>query len=75
MAALRMIECLRKKKGKLMPTLRNPRDGMVIHQMDHLFITDSLAPRLVSCNIGNPERVFGESLSDHLPIVADFVCH
>jgi exonuclease III len=74
MAALGTTECLRKQKGKLTPTFRNPRDGLVIHQMDHLFVTDALASRLVSCDTGNPERVFGESLSDHLPIVADFVC-
>lgn len=73
MAALGMTECLRKMKGQLTPTFKNPRGDSFIHQIDHLFVTDPLLSRLTSCDIGNPERVFGESLSDHLPIVADFV--
>jgi endonuclease/exonuclease/phosphatase family metal-dependent hydrolase len=75
MATLGMTECLRKMKGQLTPTFRNPRGGLFIHQIDHLFVTDSLLSGLLSCEVGSPERVFGESLSDHLPIVADFVRH
>jgi hypothetical protein len=40
--------------------------------MDHLFVSVSLATNLSSCTTGEHARVFEASLSDHLPIVADF---
>jgi endonuclease/exonuclease/phosphatase family metal-dependent hydrolase len=73
MAVLGMTECLRQMKGQLTPTFRNPRGSLFIHQIDHLFVTDPLLSRLTSCDTGSPEMVFDGSLSDHLPIVADFV--
>jgi exonuclease III len=70
--ALGLKECLRLTKGMVTPTFRNPRDGLVYHQMDHIFVTAALSERLVWCDIGLPEVVFDQRLSDHLPIVADF---
>lgn len=72
MQELGFRECLREVHGRLIPTFRNPKGGRVVHQMDHLFVTESLAAQLLSCKTTEQERVFGESLSDHLPIVADF---
>ena len=74
MSDLGFVECLRQSQGKLVPTFRNPRDGKVIHQMDHLFVSGSLATKLTCCATGEHARVFDAkpSLSDHLPIVADF---
>jgi hypothetical protein len=74
MNALGFYDCLRMFKGQLTPTFRTPR-GSVVHQLDHLYVTPSLLSRLTWCDIGSAERVFGATpmLSDHLPIVADFV--
>jgi exodeoxyribonuclease-3 len=72
MTALGFIESLRYSKGKLTPTFRNTGNGLVKHQMDHLFITQPLAQNLINCDVGNSDRVFGRGLSDHLPIFADF---
>ena len=72
MQALGFWECLRERHGKVVPTFRNPRDGRVVHQMDHLFVSGSMATRLMACDTVEHARVFGASLSDHLPIVADF---
>jgi endonuclease/exonuclease/phosphatase family metal-dependent hydrolase len=72
MEALGLHECLRMTKGVLTPTFRNPREGVILHQMDHLFVTSALSGRLVSCDVGLAEVVFDRRLSDHLPIVADF---
>jgi exonuclease III len=72
MEALGLHECLRLTKGMLTPTFRNPRDGKIQHQMDHLFVTAALSDRLVGCDVGLPEMVFDRRISDHLPIVADF---
>lgn len=73
MQAAGFTEALRHKRGELTPTFRNPRDKKVIHQIDHLFVTSDLLRVLTSCNVGDEERVFGGNLSDHLPIIADFV--
>ena len=72
MAGLGLIECLRKSRGALTPTFRNTTGGAIKHQMDHLFVTEALASRLVSCDTGSRERVFDSGLSDHLPLVAHF---
>lgn len=72
MEALGLHECLQMTKGVLTPTFRNPREGVIQHQMDHLFVTAALSDRLLSCDVGVPEVVFNRRLSDHLPIVADF---
>jgi len=73
MIALGFAECLRGTTDRLTPTFRNPRGGAVVHQMDHLFVNQQLRMKMTSCTTGDPGVVFGESLSDHLPIVADFV--
>lgn len=75
MNALGLHECLRAFQGQLTPTFRSTRGGSVIHQLDHLYVTSALLRKLVRCDVGSAERVFRStpSLSDHLPIVADFV--
>lgn len=73
MTDLGLLECLRTSTGRLTPTFRNLCSGMVKHQMDHLFVTQELGAKLSSCCTGSHERVFGLGLSDHLPIIADFV--
>lgn len=72
MNELNLIECLRKHQGKLTPTFRNARGGAVVHQIDHLFVTRDLASQLQLCEVGLHDDVFGENMSDHLPIIADF---
>jgi exodeoxyribonuclease-3 len=72
MADLGLVECLRESKGALTPTFRNTDKRTVKHQMDHLFVTRALSDRLVGCDTGLQETVFGENLSDHLPLIADF---
>jgi endonuclease/exonuclease/phosphatase family metal-dependent hydrolase len=72
MIALGFVECLRTSQGGLTPTYRNTDKTTVKHQMDHLFVSRSMATRLRVCNVGSPEAVFGRNLSDHLPIIADF---
>lgn len=71
MSALGFVECLRCAQGQLTPTFKNPKGGKVVHQIDHLFLPRELMARLATCCVGDPERVFGESLSDHLPIIAE----
>lgn len=75
MNALGLHDCLRTFQGRLTPTFRSPRGGSVIHQLDHIYVTSSLLDKLVRCDVGSAERVFHSkpALSDHLPIVADFV--
>lgn len=72
MHALGFKECLREHNGKLIPTFKNPKEGKVIHQIDHLYVTDNLYSQIESCKVGNQSVIFGNSLSDHLPIIADF---
>jgi len=73
MRELGLTECLRESQGQLTPTFRNStRGNPVMHQMDHLFVTKVLADNLASCYTGEKDIVFGERLSDHLPIIANF---
>ena len=43
----------------------------VIHQIDHMFLGQRVFSSVKRCHVGDTDRVFGGSLSDHLPIVAD----
>ena len=67
-----LTEYLRKFQGRLTPTFRNPRDGNIAHQMDHIFVTSDFLEHLSSCETGDRNLVFDRSLSVHLPIIADF---
>ncbi len=69
---LGFTECLRKSEQEpIIPTFRH-RDKTFRHQIDHLFVSKSLASTLEGCSVGDEATVFGKSLSDHLPIIAQF---
>jgi endonuclease/exonuclease/phosphatase family metal-dependent hydrolase len=72
LSALGLTECLYYHQGKITPTFRNPSNKQIIHQLDHLFVSNRVTDHLLSCETGKTRRVFDESLSDHLPIIADF---
>lgn len=65
------MECLRQFNMKIVSTFKNPR-GQINHQMDHLFVTSDIFKKISNCNVGIKDIVFGQRLSDHLPIIADF---
>lgn len=71
-AGMGFKECLKTFNTKSVPTFKNPKGGKVIHQIDHLFVTNHLYAEIVDCRVGEGADVFGKSLSDHLPIIADF---
>jgi exonuclease III len=66
------IECLREYSGCLVPTFKNASNGKIIHQMDHLFVTQNLHKQLNNCYVSDEDVIFKNQLSDHLPIIADF---
>ena len=71
MRQIGFTECLRKYNDKIVPTFKHSR-GEIAHQLDHLFVTNDLYSRLEMCSVGDQSIIFGNSLSDHLPIIADF---
>ena len=72
MNALGLTDCLRSHHGRLVPTFRNPRGGKIIHQIDHLYVSEPLLGSLRSADVGPSDIIFDQRLSDHLPIIADF---
>ena len=40
--------------------------------MDHLFASDTLYKKLINCEVLDTLNIFEKSISDHLPIVAEF---
>lgn len=71
MKAISFEECLFISNGKLIPTFKHS-SHQIKHQIDHIFVTPSLLNKLENCVTGNKEDIFDTSLSDHLPIIADF---
>jgi len=67
--ALNLKEALFEHHGTLIPTFRNPKGGKIIHQIDHVFISEGLFSNLISSNVMSEFDVFEESLSDHYPIL------
>ena len=72
MNALGLTECLREYHGQLTPTFKNSRGGKVVHQLDHMFVSGNLKQLLKQCITGDASKVFGDSISDHLPVIGDF---
>ena len=66
-------ECLREFNKRIIPTYRDPKSKEIVHQIDHLYVTDMLYNQLENCETGSQAKIFGElPLSDHLPIIAEF---
>jgi hypothetical protein len=59
---LELKECLRTFNKKTVPTSKNPRDGKVVHQIDHQYVTDFISKTLQQCTTGEAELIFGNSL-------------
>ena len=72
MCDLGLTEVLRKAQEQLTPTYRKFKTGECRNQMDYLWVSKDLANRLVSCEVGDPDVVFANGLSDHLPIIGEF---
>ena len=72
MQSIALTECLRHATGRLTPTFKKVSGGELVNQIDYLWATQALAANLRSCTVGDSQRVFGQKLSDHLPIVANF---
>jgi len=72
MLALGFSECLRGFFNDIVPTFQNATDRKVVHQIDHLYVTNYLYMQLKKCAVGDQSTIFGKSMSDHLPIIADF---
>lgn len=70
MNSLGLYDALRHHQGKLTPTFKNITGGKVIHQMDHVYMSFELIQSLQYCDVGSHADVFGQNLSDHLPIIA-----
>ncbi len=71
MYALGFKECLLEYNGRLTPTYKNI-NKKIIHQLDHLYVSDKIFSRIKKCKVGDQSIIFGKSLSDHLSIIADF---
>ncbi|MGM0583288.1 MAG: endonuclease/exonuclease/phosphatase family protein [Pseudomonadota bacterium] len=68
---LGLIEVVRHANGGPAPSWLSARPSANLkHQLDHLYVSDALMPRLRSAEV-RPEIEFATRFSDHLPIVAD----
>jgi len=67
---LGMIEVLSETHSVVVPTFRHAR-GKIEDQIDHFFVTEDLWRQVSNCQVGDIDKVFGRSLSDHLPIIVD----
>ncbi|MEI7629490.1 MAG: endonuclease/exonuclease/phosphatase family protein, partial [Bacteroidota bacterium] len=67
--ALNLKESLHEYNKKLVPTFRNPNGGKIIHQIDHVFLSERLFSNLTSSNVLSELGVFENKLSDHYPIL------
>lgn len=67
-----MTECLYTYNGRLIPTFKNAKDGKVVHQMDHVYVSPFLFQSLRRCYVADSIGIFENNLSDHLPIISVF---
>jgi endonuclease/exonuclease/phosphatase family metal-dependent hydrolase len=67
--SLNLKESLHEHHKKIVPTFRNPNGGKIIHQIDHVYISEGLFSNLISSNPLSEYGVFENKLSDHYPIL------
>jgi hypothetical protein len=67
--ALNLRESLFEHNQQNVPTFRNPKGGKIIHQIDHVFLSEKLFSNLISSNVLSDFGVFENKLSDHYPIL------
>lgn len=67
--SLNLKETLHEHHKKIVPTFRNPNGGKIIHQIDHVYISEGLFSNLISSNPLSEYGVFENKLSDHYPIL------
>lgn len=67
-------ECLYDYNSRVVPSFRNAQDHRIIHQIDHLFVTEKMFLRLKRCDVDDASKIFTRNylVSDHLPVIADF---
>ena len=74
MNALGLVDCLSYSAQELVPTFRNPSHGnKFIHQLDYLYVNRPLLSRMIDSKVLDGQGIFEDSLSDHLPIVTEFL--
>jgi len=61
-------ECLRGTSGKLTPTYISRTRAF---QLDYMFVNKSFQLNLTNCYAENPELIFRQKMSDHLPVVGE----
>ncbi len=52
------------------PTFRNARSRRIEHQLDYVWVSPGLKPRLRSCTLGD-RQLLQHGVSDHLPVVVE----
>ena len=67
--SLNLRESLFEHNQQNVPTFRNPKGGKIIHQIDHVFLSEKLFSNLISSNVLSDFGVFENKLSDHYPIL------
>lgn len=72
MNSIGLTECLYTYAGKLIPTFRNPKGNKIIHQLDHMYVSEKMLLSLRNSVAGDSFEIFEKSMSDHLPIISDF---
>jgi exonuclease III len=69
-----LTEALSEVQGGLTPTYKNrSMHTTPANQLDYLWVSRNLAGNIVRCTTGDTKVVMAENLSDHLPIIAEFV--
>jgi hypothetical protein len=72
MNSIGLTECLYHHSGKLVPTFKNAKGGKIIHQMDHVYVSEKLLKTMKNSYIEDSLQVFEQSISDHYPIITEF---
>ena len=71
MNSLGLIDCLSSYQEHLVPTFQNSRGKKMVHQLDYVYLDEILSNKLVRSYVLDDRQIIENSISDHLPVVAD----
>ena len=71
---LKLKEVVRHYNNGPVPTWKSRYpNSKLIHQLDHLYVSDVLLENSYNAYVGDYKKYVGNGLSDHMPIIADFL--
>tara|TARA_B100000131_G_C17983373_1_gene559556 strand:+ start:154 stop:963 length:810 start_codon:yes stop_codon:yes gene_type:complete len=71
MNSLGFVDSLSSYERQLVPTFMNLRNKKLIHQLDYVYLDETLSRKILRSYALDNQQIFDEPISDHLPVITE----